>query len=203
MLPFLIVITFRDLTDLCSSLALRWKVWKRTGGGFLPCQPGTCPGRTSLGPDIFRAVDVWQTAKSAPRTPQVWCTSLQHVHSLSSPSLGQIITTATYEVAYYIFSLMWKVAVIARKLEKFYQTVWRHISQSSLCRPHFSYQKVNINIYIYIYIWLFKYNFITCLSWVFNLKEQYWVRVFQNKLMKIIYGYKGQEMTADWRKLHS
>jgi len=38
---------------------------------------------------------------------------------------------------------------------------------------------------------------------VFNLKEQYWVRVFQNKLMKIIYGYKGQEMTADWRKLHS
>ena len=136
MLPFLIVITFSDVTDLCSSLALRWKVWKRTGGGFLPCQPGTCPGRTSLGPDIFRAVDVWQTARSAPRTPQVWCTSLQHVQAFRSPSLGQIKTTATYELAYYIFSLMWNLAVIARTLENIYQTVWRHISviavQSSL-----------------------------------------------------------------------
>jgi hypothetical protein len=40
---------------------------------------------------------------------------------------------------------MWKVAVVTRKLENIYQTIWRHISQTSLCRPHFSYQKVNIN----------------------------------------------------------
>ena len=152
MLPFLIVITFSDVTDLCSSLALRWKVWKHTGGCLLPCQPGTCPGQTSLGPDIFRAVDVWRTARSVLRTPQVWYTFLQHVHALRSPSFGQIKTTFTYDVAYYILSLMWKVAVISRTLAHIYQTVRRHISQSSLCRPHFSYQKVNINTYIYIYL---------------------------------------------------
>jgi hypothetical protein len=50
------------------------------------------------------------------------------------------------------------------------------------------------------------YNFACCFVWVCNLvahNEKHRLRVFENKVLRRIFGPKSDEVTGEWRKLHN
>jgi hypothetical protein len=42
-----------------------------------------------------------------------------------------------------------------------------------------------------------------CGTWSLTLREEHRLRVFENRVLKRIYGPKRDEVTGDWRKLHN
>jgi hypothetical protein len=42
-----------------------------------------------------------------------------------------------------------------------------------------------------------------CETWSFTLREEHRLRVFQNRVLRRIFGPKGDEVTGAWRKLHN
>jgi len=36
-----------------------------------------------------------------------------------------------------------------------------------------------------------------------TLREEHWLRVFENRVLRRIFGPKRDEVTGDWRKLHN
>jgi hypothetical protein len=60
----------------------------------------------------------------------------------------------------------------------------------------------NINIYIYkiIILPLVLYE---CENWSLTLREEHRLMVFENRVLRRIFGPKRIEMVGDWRKLHS
>jgi hypothetical protein len=42
-----------------------------------------------------------------------------------------------------------------------------------------------------------------CETWSLTLREQHRVRVFENRVLRRIFGPKRDEVTGEWRKLHS
>jgi hypothetical protein len=42
-----------------------------------------------------------------------------------------------------------------------------------------------------------------CETWSLTLKEEHSLRVFENRFLMRIFGDERDEVTADWRKLHS
>jgi hypothetical protein len=42
-----------------------------------------------------------------------------------------------------------------------------------------------------------------CETWSLILKEEHGLRVFENRVLKRIFGTKRDEVTGEWRKLHS
>jgi hypothetical protein len=42
-----------------------------------------------------------------------------------------------------------------------------------------------------------------CESWSLILREESWLRVFENKVLRRIFGPKRDEVTGEWRKLHN
>jgi hypothetical protein len=42
-----------------------------------------------------------------------------------------------------------------------------------------------------------------CETWSLTLREQHRLRVFQNRVLRKIFGRKGDEETGEWRKLHN
>jgi hypothetical protein len=42
-----------------------------------------------------------------------------------------------------------------------------------------------------------------CETWSLTLREEHRLRVFENKVLRRIFGPKTDEVTAEWRKLHS
>jgi hypothetical protein len=42
-----------------------------------------------------------------------------------------------------------------------------------------------------------------CETWALTLREEHRLRVFENRLLRRIFGPKGDEVTGDWRKLHN
>jgi hypothetical protein len=40
-------------------------------------------------------------------------------------------------------------------------------------------------------------------SWPLTLREEHRLRVFENRLLRRIFGPKRDEVTGDWRKLHN
>jgi hypothetical protein len=41
-----------------------------------------------------------------------------------------------------------------------------------------------------------------CATWSLALREEYRLRVFENRVLRRIFGPKRDEVTGDWRKLH-
>jgi hypothetical protein len=41
-----------------------------------------------------------------------------------------------------------------------------------------------------------------CEMWSLTLREGHRLRVFENRVLRRIFGPKGDEMTGEWRKLH-
>jgi hypothetical protein len=42
-----------------------------------------------------------------------------------------------------------------------------------------------------------------CETWFLALREELRLRVFENVVLRIIFGPRGDEVTGDWRKLHN
>jgi hypothetical protein len=42
-----------------------------------------------------------------------------------------------------------------------------------------------------------------CETWSLILREELRLRVFQNRVLRRIFGPKGDEVTREWRKLHN
>jgi hypothetical protein len=42
-----------------------------------------------------------------------------------------------------------------------------------------------------------------CETWSLALREEHRLRVFENRLLRRIFGQKRNEVTGDWRKLHN
>ncbi|KAJ4432626.1 hypothetical protein ANN_21249 [Periplaneta americana] len=42
-----------------------------------------------------------------------------------------------------------------------------------------------------------------CETWTLTLREEYRLRVFENKVLRKIFGAKSDEVTGEWRKLHN
>jgi hypothetical protein len=39
--------------------------------------------------------------------------------------------------------------------------------------------------------------------WISHIKEEYELKVFQNRLLRSVFEFKKEEATGDWRKLHN
>jgi hypothetical protein len=44
--------------------------------------------------------------------------------------------------------------------------------------------------------------FYGCETWSVTLREEHRLRVFENRVLRGIFGPKGDEVTGEWRKLH-
>jgi hypothetical protein len=42
-----------------------------------------------------------------------------------------------------------------------------------------------------------------CETWSLTLREEHRLRVFENRVLRRIFGLKRDEMTGEWRKLHN
>jgi hypothetical protein len=42
-----------------------------------------------------------------------------------------------------------------------------------------------------------------CETWYLTLREEHRLRVFENRVLRRIFGPKGDEVTGEWRKLHN
>jgi hypothetical protein len=42
-----------------------------------------------------------------------------------------------------------------------------------------------------------------CETWSLTLREEHRLRVFENRVLRRIFGTKGDEVTGEWRKLHN
>ena len=59
---------------------------------------------------------------------------------------------------------------------------------------------VKIKIYITIVMPVVLYG---CETWSLTLREVRRMRVFENRVLKIIFGPKRDETTGEWRRLHN
>jgi len=64
----------------------------------------------------------------------------------------------------------------------------------------FSIQKFEIKIYRTIILPVVFYG---CETWLLTLREEYRLRVFDNRVLRRIFGPKRDEVTEKWRKLHN
>jgi hypothetical protein len=42
-----------------------------------------------------------------------------------------------------------------------------------------------------------------CETWSLTLREEHRLRVFENRVLRRVFGPQGDEVTGEWRKLHS
>ena len=59
---------------------------------------------------------------------------------------------------------------------------------------------LKISIYSTIILPVVLYG---CEIWLLTLREEHRLRVFENRVLKIIFGAKKDEVTGEWRKLHN
>jgi hypothetical protein len=75
-----------------------------------------------------------------------------------------------------------------------YHSVQSLLSSRLLCR------NVKIKIYKTIILPVVLYG---CETWSLTLKEEHRLRVFENRVLRRIFGPKRDEVTGEWRKLHN
>ena len=73
-----------------------------------------------------------------------------------------------------------------------------HSVQNVLCSSFLS-KNLKIKIYRTIILPVALYG---CESWSLTLREERRLRVFENRVLRIIFGPKRDEVTGEWRKLH-
>jgi len=59
---------------------------------------------------------------------------------------------------------------------------------------------INIKIYRTIILPIVVYG---CETWFLTLREERRLRVFENRVLRRIFGAKRDEVTREWRKLHN
>jgi hypothetical protein len=73
-------------------------------------------------------------------------------------------------------------------------------SVQSLLSSHFLSRNLKVKIYKTIILPIVLYE---CETWSPTLREEHGLRVFENRVLRGIFGPKGDEVTGQWRKLHS
>jgi hypothetical protein len=76
----------------------------------------------------------------------------------------------------------------------------RYHSVQSLLSSRLLSRNVKVKIYKTIILPVVLYG---CETWSLTLKEDHRLSVFENRVQKIIYGPKRDEVTGEWRKLHN
>ena len=61
-------------------------------------------------------------------------------------------------------------------------------------------KKLKIKIYITIILPVVLYG---CETWSLKLREERRLRVFENRVLRRVFGPKRDEVTREWRKLHN
>ena len=61
-------------------------------------------------------------------------------------------------------------------------------------------KKLNIKVYRTIIFSVVLYG---CETWSLTLREERRLRVFENRVLRRVFGAKGDEVTGEWRKLHN
>jgi hypothetical protein len=61
-------------------------------------------------------------------------------------------------------------------------------------------KNVKIRIYKTIILPLVLYG---CETWSLTLREEHRLRLFENRVLRRIFGHKRDEVTGEWRKLHN
>jgi hypothetical protein len=61
-------------------------------------------------------------------------------------------------------------------------------------------RNVNVKIYKTIILAVVLY---WCETWSLTLREEHRLRVFENRILRVIFGPKRDEVTGEWRKLHN
>jgi hypothetical protein len=61
-------------------------------------------------------------------------------------------------------------------------------------------RNVKVKIYKTIILPVVLYG---CKTWSLTLREEHRLRVFENRVLRRIFGPKRDEVTGEWRKLHS
>jgi hypothetical protein len=72
--------------------------------------------------------------------------------------------------------------------------------RSSLLSSHLLSRNVKVKIYKTI---ILPFVFCGCKTWSLTLKEEHRQRMFENKVVRRIFGPKRDEVTGEWRKLHN
>ena len=74
----------------------------------------------------------------------------------------------------------------------------------SFCAESFVFQftieNIKIKIHRTIILPVVLYG---CETWLLTLREECRLRVFENRVLRIIFGPKWEEITGEWRRLHN
>jgi hypothetical protein len=70
----------------------------------------------------------------------------------------------------------------------------------SLLSSHLLSRNVKIKVYKTIILLVVLYG---CETWYLTLREEHRLRVFENRVLRRIFGTKRDEVTGEWRKLHN
>ena len=74
-----------------------------------------------------------------------------------------------------------------------------HLVQNILCSGLVS-KNINIKIYRTVILRVVLYG---CGTWSLTLREERRLRVFENRVLRGVFGAKRDEVTGEWRKLHN
>jgi hypothetical protein len=61
-------------------------------------------------------------------------------------------------------------------------------------------RSVKVKIYKYVILPVALYG---CETWSLTLREEHRLKVFENRVLRRIFGPRRYEVTGEWRKLHS
>jgi hypothetical protein len=70
----------------------------------------------------------------------------------------------------------------------------------SLLSSHLLSRNIKVKIYKIIILPVVLYG---CETWCLTLREEHRLRVFENRVLRRIFGPKRDEVTGEWRKLHN
>ena len=71
---------------------------------------------------------------------------------------------------------------------------------ASLLSSSLLFKNLKIKIYRTIILHVVLYG---CETWSLTLREKHRLRVFENRVLRRIFGTKGDGVTGEWRKLHN
>jgi hypothetical protein len=74
------------------------------------------------------------------------------------------------------------------------------LSVQSLLSSHLLFRNVKLKTYKTIILPVVSYG---CETWSLTLREEHGLRVFENRVLRRIFGPKRDEVTGEWRKLHN
>ena len=73
-------------------------------------------------------------------------------------------------------------------------------SLEKILSSHHLSKKLKVNTYKTIILPVVLHS---CETWSLALREEHWLRVFENKVLRKIFWAKRDEITREWRKLHA